>query len=205
MNMKTLAVQGRFHQQSVESINLATPFIQNGERVIPVYGDFASQLADKLNQLYRKDADEDDVEKVDRLGRDFDGNSNHFNYQLGRKELVSGVGDIPATMTDTQLSVESFVEQVHTGGIGMYNITDEIAGIAKGVSNCLIWTSDYRMILEEDITLIRDLIVKAGKHVVMVLMVPKEIGLTYVKIKVSGLYELMESTNHLTVYLTYVL
>ena len=138
-------------------------------------------------------------EMVESLGRDLDGSSADFNYKLGRNDVVTGIADTPAAVHDTHLSVES----VNPMGVGIYNIIHEVAGLAKGVPHPVIFTMEHHLVKDEDVELIKDLIVRGNKHVILILFIHGNLGVDQVKIGAPTLYELMESTNHLTVYLTY--
>lgn len=178
---------------SLESINSD---IEKNNYDVPIYGDFATSVAKKLNDMYAKDGKE---EMVESLGRDLNGSSADFNYKLGRNDVVTGIADTPAVVHDTHLSVES----VNPMGVGIYNIIHEVAGLAKGVPHPVIFTMEHHLVKDEDVELIKDLIVRGNKHVILILFIHGNLGVDQVRIGAPALYELMESTNHLTVYLTY--
>lgn len=197
--MKEVYVDNRFFPElSVESINNG---IESNGYKVPVYGDFSTALAAKLNEMFRKDSKGDPEDQIESLGRDFDGNSETFDYKLGRNDVITGVADKPATIMDTTLSIE------HTGttGIGMYNIINEVAGIIKGVPNSVVYTSNYNSLTDGEISLIKDLIVRGNKHIILILFVDEQTPLSEVKLRAGTLYDLMRDTNHLTVFVTYML
>lgn len=174
--------------------------IKGHDQNIPVYGDYSTIVAAKLNEVFAKHNDENSDEKVEYMGRDFDGNSEDFDYRIGRQDVISGIEGSHDTMNDTKLSIE----HVGTEGIGMYNIVNEVAGIAAGVPNTNIWTLDYRSLNDEFVDRIRDLIM-GGTHVILILFIPTGTQVSDVSIDAPKLYDLMEQTNHLTVFMSYQL
>lgn len=187
-----------FREVNKESVNASSE-----GSVIPVYGDFATQVAAKLNEMFKKhnDGNGQDENMIQSLGKDLDGSETGYDYKLGRNDVISGFEDIPSTMEDTQLSVE----HVSRNGIGMYDVSHEIAGLAVGLKHPVIFTTSYNSIRDEDVDVIRDLIVKANKNVIVILVVPEGMGLAEVKIDAASLYDLMEVSANLTVFITYML
>nr|DAX86801.1 MAG TPA: protein of unknown function (DUF5439) [Caudoviricetes sp.] len=183
-------------QLSTESAILPRRF--QDDELVPIMGDFATQIACRLNEIFRKDGS-DQEHMVQSMGRDMgDKNDPTKSYAIGRNDVVTGAGDSVPAIRDGHLSVEH-VE----GGLGLYDITGEIAGLIKGNSHPFIWTIQYETLTNKHIEKVRQLIVE-GYFVNLVILVPAGIKMDEVQLKCSDLFSLMESTDRLAVFATFV-
>ena len=143
-------------QLSTESAIVPKRF-EDGEYV-PIMGDYATQIACRLNEIFRKDG-ADDKHMVESLGRDLGDRSDPTkSYAIGRNDVISGGGEPIPLMKDPDKTILS-VEHVE-GGLGLYDITNEIAGLIKGNPHPFIWTIQYKTINNKHIEKVRQLIVE---------------------------------------------
>ena len=184
-------------QLSTESAVLPKRY-QNDE-LVPIMGDFATQIACRLNEIFRKDGT-DQEHMVESIGRDMgDKNDPTKSYTIGRNDVITGLDDSIPAMRDGHLSVEHV-----DGGLGLYDITEEIAGLIKGNSHPFIWTIQYETLTNKHIEKVRQLIVE-GYFVNLIILVPADIKMDEVRLKCSDLFNLMGSTDRLAVFATFVM
>lgn len=196
--MKTFVVKSDYFHPFELSVETVKETVPNNSDEIPVYGSFATVVAHKLRSMFAKE--QKGLKEIPTLGRDMTGKSNEFNYQLGRRDVVTGITDTQTTMRDGELAVE----HVQQSGIGLYNIMEDVAGLCKGVENTMIVTFRTDELWDEQIDFIKDLIIRANKHIILILFVDEQTELTNIEIKCPKLYELLGNTGRLDVYLTYL-
>lgn len=186
-------------QLSTESAIVPKRF-EDGEYV-PIMGDYATQIACRLNEIFRKDGG-DDKHMVESLGRDLGDKSDPTkSYAIGRNDVVSSAEPIPL-MKDPDKTILS-VEHVE-GGLGLYDITNEIAGLIKGNPHPFIWTIQYETINNKHIEKVRQLIVE-GYFVNLVILVPAGIKMDEVQLKCNDLFDLMQITDRIAVFATFIM
>lgn len=202
MKVKAVARLDFIHELSVESFSHDLSLYGAKAKTVPVYGDFASLVSAKLNEIYSKDAEHEE-DMVESLGRDLgDPNDPTYDYQLGRKDVITNIDNHQVTIKDTHLAIEHLNHGVE--GIGLYDIAYQLAGVCKGVEDTVVMTVNYSnvpdYVLEKAEALINE-----GKHVCLVIVLPKDVELSEIQFESSKLYEIMEKTDHVSVFATYIL
>ena len=169
MKVKAVARLDFIHELSVESFTHDLSLYGAKAKTVPVYGDFASLVSAKLNEIYSKDAEHEE-DMVESLGRDLgDPNDPTYDYQLGRKDIAY-----------------------------------QLAGVCKGVEDTVVMTVNYSNVPDYVLEKVEALI-NEGKHVCLVIVLPKDVELSEIQFESSKLYEIMEKTDHVSVFATYIL
>lgn len=197
MKFKVVPIKSLKKDLSTESFIHPPTF--KGTENVPIMGDFATQIAQRLNEIFSKTENEQD-NMVESMGRDMgDKHDPTKSYMIGRNDVIAGVDGSIAATRNSRLSVEH-VE----GGLGLYDITGELASLIKGNNQPFIWTIQYETLSDYHVEKIRSLIVD-GYFVNLVILVPATVKMEDVELRCGSLFDLMQSTDRLAVFATFVL
>lgn len=192
--MKCLVMDGYFTHLSLEDIQYRQEY-----NIVPLYGDFAAMVADKLNAVFRKESEK--KEEVKSLGSDIDDKSTQFNYGI-RKELITAY-DNTATMKSPGLTVEN----AHfTDGVGLYNIIYDVAGMVKGMTRPIVYTVKDNLIDTETVEKL-DALIKAGHQIVLIIALDDaNKAIDDIRIQSTELFDLMRNEpSNIAVYAAYTI
>ena len=192
--MKCLVMEGYFTNLSLEDIQYRQEY-----NVVPLYGDFAAMVADKLNAVFRKESEK--KEEIKSLGSDIDDKSTQFNYGI-RRELITAY-DNTATMKSPGLAVEN----AHfTDGVGLYNIIYDVAGMVKGMTRPIVYTVKDSLIDAETVEKL-DGLIKAGHQIVLIIALDDaNKAVDDIRIQSTELFDLMRNgPNNIAVYAAYTI
>nr|DAP57208.1 MAG TPA: hypothetical protein [Caudoviricetes sp.] len=192
--MKCLVMEGYFTHLSLEDIQYKQEY-----DIVPLYGDFAAMVADKLNAVFRKESEK--KEEVKSLGSDIDDKSTQFNYGI-RKELITAY-DNTATMKSPGLTVEN----AHfTDGVGLYNIIYDVAGMVKGMTRPIVYTVKDNLIDTETVEKL-DALIKAGHQIVLIIALDDaNKAVDDIRIQSTELFDLMRNEpSNIAVYAAYTI
>nr|DAK28585.1 MAG TPA: hypothetical protein [Caudoviricetes sp.] len=192
--MKCLVMEGYFTHLSLEDIQYRQEY-----NIVPLYGDFAAMVADKLNAVFRKESEK--KEEIKSLGSDIDDKSTQFNYGI-RKELITAY-DNTATMKSPGLAVEN----AHfTDGVCLYNILYDVAGMVKGMTRPIVYTVKDNLIDTETVEKLNGLI-KAGHQIVLIIALDDaNKAIDDIRIQSTELFDLMRNEpSNIAVYAAYTI
>ena len=192
--MKCLVMEGYFTHLSLEDIQYKQEY-----DIVPLYGDFAAMVADKLNAVFRKESEK--KEEVKSLGSDIEDKSTQFNYGI-RKELITAY-DNTATMKSPGLTVEN----AHfTDGVGLYNIIYDVAGMVKGMTRPIVYTVKDNLIDTETVEKL-DALIKAGHQIVLIIALDDaNKAVDDIRIQSTELFDLMRNEpSSIAVYAAYTI
>ena len=187
-------MEGYFTHLSLEDIQYKQEY-----DIVPLYGDFAAMVADKLNAVFRKESEK--KEEVKSLGSDIEDKSTQFNYGI-RKELITAY-DNTATMKSPGLTVEN----AHfTDGVGLYNIIYDVAGMVKGMTRPIVYTVKDNLIDTETVEKL-DALIKAGHQIVLIIALDDaNKAVDDIRIQSTELFDLMRNEpSSIAVYAAYTI